>query len=705
MLKRCTSAVARSRRVLGVIIISAVAMTPGLANAAEDSFQLQRVILSSGGVGYLEFAADVEGTADLALQVPLDQVDDVLKSIVVYDQDGGIGQVSLPGREPLAQVFRDLPFGPDALSAPDVLLNHLQGAEIRALGGRELEGRVLRVVAESTVSPTGNIVVSQRHRVTLVTDEGLQQFILEEAEAVEFLDPTLRDQVTRALTAIAENRIQDRRRLTIHSEGDGRREVRVGYVVEVPLWKASYRASLSPQENAAAAQIQGWAHIDNLSGHDWNGVELTLVSGNPVTFRQALYTAYFVDRPEVPVEVLGRILPRLDQGALVAMGAADGGQSQLQEFRRTQRKAASTSEMDLSVAEEAPAVSGAVMAQAPPPDPEAATRRLLAAASEEAATQVSFRIPRPVTVAKGQALMVPIIDRDLPATRLSVYQPKTHGRHPLASLLLTNDSESGLPPGSLTLYEAAATPESSYLGDARLAGLPTGEERLISFALDQKVTVDREDQRQQRISKGRINKGILELTYTVRQTTIYRVKAPAQEDRRLMVEHPRLAGWKLISPTPEQSSLTETDYRFEADLPAGSESKLEVVLEQPRFQTIALAQLSGQQLVSYAENGELDPKLREAIAKIGDLRHAIEQLDRRLAQLNQDRERLFQEQKRIRDNMARVPKDSDIYRRYLTKLDSQEDALETLLSELNTTQEERNAAQDALGDYVGNLTL
>ena len=32
-------------------------------------------------------------------------------------------------------------------------------------------------------------------------------------------------------------------------------------------------------------------------------------SGSPVTFRQALYEAYYVARPEVPVEVFGRVLP------------------------------------------------------------------------------------------------------------------------------------------------------------------------------------------------------------------------------------------------------------------------------------------------------------------------------------------------------------------------------------------------------------
>lgn len=53
-----------------------------------------------------------------------------------------------------------------------------------------------------------------------------------------------------------------------------------------------------------------------MSGHAWSDVELSLVSGNPVTFRQAIYTAHYVERPSVPVAVLGQILPSPDTGTL-----------------------------------------------------------------------------------------------------------------------------------------------------------------------------------------------------------------------------------------------------------------------------------------------------------------------------------------------------------------------------------------------------
>ena len=123
-----------------LLCVGLVGTAPSLGQAQETELTLERVLLSTGGVGYLEYGAEVQGNAELELNVPLDQVDDVLKSIVVYDTGGGVGQVRLPGREPLAQIFRDLPFGPGALESPSALLNHLQGAEIRTQGSRDLEG-------------------------------------------------------------------------------------------------------------------------------------------------------------------------------------------------------------------------------------------------------------------------------------------------------------------------------------------------------------------------------------------------------------------------------------------------------------------------------------------------------------------------------------------------------------------------------------
>jgi hypothetical protein len=159
----------------------------GPANAADLS--LQRIMLSSGGVGYFEYQAMVDGNATLSLDVPLDQVDDILKSLVVYDDGGTAGGVTLPGREPLTQAFVDLPFDRAALDSAPGLLNALQGAEVRVTGAKPMNGRLLRVVEET--SRVADDLAIPRNRVTLLTDGGIEQFVLEDADSITFVDPEL----------------------------------------------------------------------------------------------------------------------------------------------------------------------------------------------------------------------------------------------------------------------------------------------------------------------------------------------------------------------------------------------------------------------------------------------------------------------------------------------------------------------------------
>lgn len=692
-------------RAAGLVVAVAIFTLPAFAAAQE--LELKRVMLSAGGVGYFEYEAEVEGNATLPLSVRLDQVDDVLKSIVVYDDKGVAGTISLPGREPLAQIFRDLPFGPDALNSPVVLLNSLPGAEIRATGARQVEGRLVRVVAEETALPDLGGVIT-RHRVSVMSAEGMQTFIFEDADSVIFTDPELRAQIDGALAAVSAHRTRDRRTLQVVSSGQGKRTVRVGYVVAAPLWKASYRLTVT-DEKAEKARLQGWAVLENMSGQEWRNVELTIVSGNPVTFRQALYTAYYVDRPEIPVEVLGRVLPAPDTGAIGMKPLAEMEYDE--EFRREQRAMAPAEGFagDMAMADAvrplakmAAEPSSQVAAMAPPPPPGQA--RILAAASKEAATQVTFRVPYPVSVGSGQSLLVPVIDREVPARRVALYQPATHDRHPLASVRLTNDGETGLPPGVLTLYETGMA-GAGYVGDAQLSTLPTGDERLVSFALDQKALVDREVKESQVIGKGRIVRGVLELTYEQEQHTAYRLKAPAREAREILIEHPRMPGWKIVRPTEAEVELTDDTYRIRHKLEAGKQAEIEVVLARPNLQKVALVGQRRNFYVAYAENAELDPELKKAFTEMARLRDVVDGHQRRMQELEGERNRIHQEQQRIRDNLARVPHGTDLQKRYLAKLDQQEDALEALLGDAEKTRHAMEQADQALGNFIRGLDI
>ncbi len=129
------------------IVIAALAASLS-SHAMAESLPLRRVVLSTAGLAQFTHSGDVAPGATIDLPVRLDQVDDLLKSLTIFDQEGAIGAVSLPGQAPLQELFRDLPFNEEALGSLPALLNALVGAEIEIEGPAMARGRLLRVVPE-----------------------------------------------------------------------------------------------------------------------------------------------------------------------------------------------------------------------------------------------------------------------------------------------------------------------------------------------------------------------------------------------------------------------------------------------------------------------------------------------------------------------------------------------------------------------------
>ncbi len=73
--------------------------------------------------------------------------------------------------------------------------------------------------------------------------------------------------------------------------------------------------------------------------------------------------------------------------------------------------------------------------------------------------------------------------------------------------------------------------------------------------------------------------------------------------------------------------------------------------------------------------------------------------------MTDSRKRIFEEQQRIRNNLGRIPSNSDLYRRYLKKLNQQEDKLERIDTGMAKAQDDVDRAKDALTGYIAGLDM
>src|SRR5690606_15028806 len=115
------------------VLVSAA--IPAAAMAQDGNGQIKAVTLSSGGLAEIAREADVRDDGSITVEVPTDQVNDILKSLVVRDGAGAVKSMSLAGAAGLEETFRKLPFSKDDFASLPRLLSSLQGAEIEATSG------------------------------------------------------------------------------------------------------------------------------------------------------------------------------------------------------------------------------------------------------------------------------------------------------------------------------------------------------------------------------------------------------------------------------------------------------------------------------------------------------------------------------------------------------------------------------------------
>ncbi len=338
-------------------------------------------------------------------------------------------------------------------------------------------------------------------------------------------------------------------------------------------------------------------------------------------------------------------------------------------------------------------------AAAPPP------AQIEAAAAAEEATQIAFTPPYKVSVAAGQSLVLPLLDRELPARRIDLYQPASNRQHPLAAIELTNKSDTGLPPGVLTLYQLNAGRGALYLGDARLAALPAGDKRLLSYAVDGKVTIDLSSGERRPVVKATIGDGVMRVNRVIRSTTTYRVKAAAPAALPLVLEQPRRQGATLISPDAKTAELTADSYRIPFALPAAGEGSLNVVEEQPIEETIRLLDIDDNRLVVLVSSNELDPKLRQKLGEIAARRQAVGHQRTELQHLKEQRAQLVDDETRLRNDLAVIGGEPALRKRLLDKFSETETGIETVSAAIAKAADAVATAERDLASYIAGLTL
>lgn len=637
---------------IGRVIVRLCVVLAVTGNLAAQELTLREVTLFTSGVA--EFIATGEPDRDgaLRLRVARDQMDDVIRSLTVIASDGSaVRGVSFPAGEEAARRLSRYAINLQRVAGIASLLTEARGASITVTidGGRSISGRV--VGASSPALGRSNGASGEEGELLLATDGRIRRIPLEQIGTLAFDDPDMQRDLEEALTIVGESeQPQAPRTIAVQLPAGVRGPVTVRYLREMPLWRTSYRAVV----DGGRMVFQGWAHIDNVTASDWEGVHVSIVSARPVTYLSDLYTPEWVARGSAP-----RPAPSASQAY------RNGGRSE--------------SAMAMDAFGEAAALDRSAVQ--------------VTAQTQALPAGVVFSFPDPVTIAAGFAAMVPIVQEEFAVERVRSYDPRRDNGNPRLSLSFENTQSVPLPGGIVTVYD-----DDRYAGDAVLSTLFPGGKATLPYAvdIDHAVTQDA-DVAPEELRSLRIVDGILLEEHRQRRTTRFRIErngAGRPEPIEITIGIP--SGWSLVSPTPIAEEGQDRTFR-------SSGSRLTITEERIRSQRVALTSADEETLLSYGNNRLIEPTIRRTLQNVIELRRQLEDARRRRQRVAEEIETIERDQRRIAQNMQALDQNSSLYRRYVRELDTQEDQIELLQNDLSDAQEEEREAEAALQGYIRTL--
>ena len=639
------------------------------------------VVLFSSGVGYFEHAGMIHGNGATELRFRTAQINDILKSITLRDEDGGrIGVITYPSQDPVNKTLRS--FQVDITGNPTLgqLLNQLRGARVTVQTRAErVSGIVLGVEAQRTAAERGEPV--EVAVLNLLSGATIRSVALPSISNLSLDDPQLQDELTKALGALSQARDQDKKPVTINFAGVGDRRVRIGYVVETPIWKTSYRLMLD--RKGTAGSLQGWAIVENQTESDWNNVSLSLVSGRPLSFIMDLYQPLYATRPTVVPELFAGLRPPVYDAGISPTSAFPARQDAPADARLKLRGGSAMSPMMLNEVVVASTANASVQSMA----------------SSGKLGELFQYVVGSVTLARQKSAMLPIITDSIELERLSIYDASVLATNPLNGVRLRNTTGKHLLQGPVTVLDAG-----SYAGDARIDNVPPGQERFLSYGIDLDVTVNTSATQTSAMTSATINRGMLLVSRKLVSTRTYTADNKSTKDKVLVIVHPLNPGWKLVD-TPKPLETTSDAYRFKEGIHPGKVTRFAVNEELVQGERISMLNTDVTQLEITVRGAEISRAVRDAVGKAVQLKRAAMDVEQQVAARSQQIAEITAEQNRIRENMKTVAPTSPYYERLMAKLNEQETSIERLQKERGDLTSKRDDLRRELSDYLDTLTV
>ena len=203
--------------------------------------------------------------------------------MVLRDLDGGhISAVCYDSNAPVEKTLQSFAVNLSANPTFGQVLNQARGEKVEvvlqqanAAQPGTMTGTIMGVEQQQAGRRQGRVVNVEQ--LNLWCADGMRSVKLADVQRVRFLNPVMDNEVRKALETLTLSHDTQKKAVSLNFVGEGKRNVRVGYVIENPIWKTSYRLVLG-KEKEDKPFLQGWAVVENATDEDWKDVRMALVS-------------------------------------------------------------------------------------------------------------------------------------------------------------------------------------------------------------------------------------------------------------------------------------------------------------------------------------------------------------------------------------------------------------------------------------------
>jgi hypothetical protein len=680
------------------------------AAPSETSVQLPigQVVLFSSGVGYFQREGTIDGDARVDLSFPTQDINDLIKSMVLRDLDGGhVSAVSYDSNAPVEKTLQSFAVNLSANPTFAQVLNQARGEKVEvvlqqanAAQPGTMTGAVMGVEKQKVAAGKEAVEVEQ---LNMWCADGMRSVKLADVQRVRFLNPIMDNEVRKALETLTLSHDTQKKAVSLNFVGEGKRQVRVGYVIENPIWKTSYRLVLGKAKEDKPF-LQGWAVVENATDEDWKDVRMALVSGRPISFQMDLYTPLYVPRPTVVPELFASLRPVTYGGDMNAKrDLAEKKAPEAKERDESRRGADGREKAMDAFAADKPA-SALYFRQVTKDLDDKMNLGGSGVSTMATATKLGdffqYALDKPVSLPRQKSALLPIVNKDVEGTRVSIYNERTQAKFPLLGLKFKNTSGLHLSQGPITVFEG-----SNYAGDSRILDVEPNEERLLSYAVDLGTEVNpvlASDNG--RLTTIKVVKGILYSTTKLRETKTYTIVNRNDAERLVLVEHPVRNDFHLTDDTSKPAETASDVYRFEVKVPAGKNAMQVVTEERVIGSQIQLTNSNDDQMRVFINSTVSSPKVKEGLKQGIALRWAMNKTQREIGEQQLQLKTITEDQVRLRANLKEMPPTAAAYKRYLDKFDQQETQIEKYQADVKKMQETAQQQQKEFEDFLNNFS-